>query len=70
MSPATIKTPLCDLLGIKHPIMLAGMAGAAGGRLAAAVSNAGGIGVIGGVSYSPEQLVQVKTLYWRKMTTH
>ena len=36
--------------------MLAGMNVAAGPELAAAVSNAGGIGVIGGVGYTPETL--------------
>lgn len=42
--PAQIKTPLTELLNIKHPIMLAGMSNAAGPELAAAVTNAGGIG--------------------------
>lgn len=51
-----ITTPLCTLLGIKHPIMLAGMARTSGGPLAAAVSNAGGIGCIGGLGYTPQQL--------------
>ncbi|KAH8908940.1 2-nitropropane dioxygenase [Coniochaeta sp. PMI_546] len=51
-----ITTPLTTLLGIKHPILLAGMARTSGGRLAAAVSNAGGLGVIGGFMYTPDQL--------------
>mmetsp|Transcript_58364 Transcript_58364/g.136449 ORF Transcript_58364/g.136449 Transcript_58364/m.136449 type:complete len:357 (+) Transcript_58364:76-1146(+) len=54
--PETIKTPVTELFGIKHPIMLAGMNVAAGPDLAAAVSNAGGLGVIGGVGYSPDFL--------------
>ncbi|MGB3328856.1 MAG: nitronate monooxygenase, partial [Thermomicrobiales bacterium] len=45
-----ITTPLCDLLGIVHPILNASMAGSATGRLAAAVSEAGGFGMIGGSS--------------------
>ena len=45
-----------DLLKIIHPIMLAGMNVAAGPKLAAAVTNAGGIGVIGGVGYTPDML--------------
>jgi len=53
-----ITTPLTKLLGIKHPIMLAGMNVAAGPELAAAVTNAGGLGVIGGVGYTPEFLKQ------------
>jgi nitronate monooxygenase len=44
----SIRTPLCDLLGIKHPVLLAPMAGVSGGALAAAVSGAGGLGLIGG----------------------
>jgi Nitronate monooxygenase len=45
----TIATPLTKLFKIKHPIFLAGMNVAAGPGLAAAVTNAGGLGVIGGV---------------------
>ena len=41
-------TRLTERLGLKLPILLAPMGGAAGGRLAAAVSNAGGLGLIGG----------------------
>ncbi|KAI6093172.1 2-nitropropane dioxygenase [Hypoxylon rubiginosum] len=51
-----ITTPLTKLLGIQHPIVLAGMARTSGGLLAAAVSNAGGLGVIGGFQYTPDQL--------------
>jgi len=49
-------TPLCEMFNIQHPIMLAGMNVAAGPKLAAAVTNAGGMGVIGGVSYTPKTL--------------
>lgn len=52
----TIRTPLTDLFGITHPIVLAGMNVAAGPSLAAAVTNAGGLGVIGGVGYTPKML--------------
>jgi len=55
-SPQQIKTVTTDLLKINHPIMLAGMNVAAGPKLAAAVTNAGGIGVIGGVGYTPDML--------------
>ncbi|MEX2226765.1 MAG: nitronate monooxygenase [Dehalococcoidia bacterium] len=45
-----IRTPLCDLLGIDVPICSAGMAGGtARADLAAAVSNAGGLGGLGGI---------------------
>jgi NAD(P)H-dependent flavin oxidoreductase YrpB (nitropropane dioxygenase family) len=52
----TLHTPLCDLLGIKYPIMLAGMGGVSGAALAAAVSNAGGLGILGATVWSPEDL--------------
>jgi len=55
-SPQQIRTKLTDLLKIKHPVMLAGMNVAAGPKLAAAVTNAGGLGVIGGVGYTPDML--------------
>ena len=44
----TIKTKLTELLKIKHPIIQAPMAGVAGGAMAAAASQAGGLGLIGG----------------------
>ncbi|KAJ9197749.1 hypothetical protein DTO166G4_8898 [Paecilomyces variotii] len=55
-SPQKIRTPVTDLLKINHPVLLAGMNVAAGPKLAAAVTNAGGLGVIGGVGYTPEML--------------
>ncbi|KAK4647101.1 uncharacterized protein QC761_122530 [Podospora bellae-mahoneyi] len=55
-SPQQIRTEITDLFGIKHPILLAGMNVAAGPKLAAAVTNAGGMGVLGGISYTPEML--------------
>lgn len=55
-STGPLTTPLTTLLGIKHPILLAGMARTSGGPLAAAVSNAGGLGCIGGLGYTPAQL--------------
>jgi enoyl-[acyl-carrier protein] reductase II len=41
-----IHTPICDLLGIEHPIILGGMMGISDGRLTAAVSEAGGLGTL------------------------
>ncbi|KAJ5905478.1 oxidoreductase [Penicillium subrubescens] len=62
--PQKIRTPATDLLQISHPVLLAGMNVAAGPKLAAAVTNAGGLGVIGGVGYSPamlrEQVAELK----------
>jgi len=53
---STIQTPLTKLFGIKYPILLAGMNVAAGPELAAAVTNSGGLGVIGGFGYTPAML--------------
>jgi enoyl-[acyl-carrier protein] reductase II len=50
----TLHTKLCDLLGVQHPIMLAGMGGVSYAELAAAVSNAGGYGVLGMAGRGPE----------------
>ena len=51
-----IRTPLTELLGIEHPIIQAGMGSVAGSELAAAVCNAGGLGVLGAAFWPPEQL--------------
>src|SRR6516165_5213001 len=51
-----LHSRICDMLGIRHPILLAGMGRAATPELAAAVSNAGGLGVIGAASCGPNQL--------------
>ena len=51
-----LRTPVCDLFGIDVPIMLAGMGGVSMAKLVAAVSNAGGLGVIGAASLSPDDL--------------
>lgn len=53
-----IVTPLTRLLGITHPLLLAPMAQIAGGRLAAAVSGAGGLGFIGGGYGDPTWLAR------------
>merc|ERR1719284_920801 len=52
----TIHTPLTEMLGIKYPVMLAGMNAVATSELVAAVMNAGGIGTIGGLTMTPNML--------------
>lgn len=47
---------ICDLFGIKYPIIQGGMVWCSGWRLASAVSNAGGLGLIGAGSMHPEVL--------------
>jgi nitronate monooxygenase len=48
MEDKAVRTLFTDMMGISHPIALAPMGGAAGGALAAAVSNGGGLGPVGG----------------------
>lgn len=52
-----MKTKITELLGIKYPIIQGGMAWVAEHRLAAAVSNAGGLGLIGAAS-APAEIVR------------
>jgi enoyl-[acyl-carrier protein] reductase II len=54
-----MKTRMTELLGIKHPIMLAGMAFVSLPKLVAAVSNAGGLGMLNSVAYTPNQMKEV-----------
>jgi len=54
--PPALETRLTRLLGIRYPIIQAGMVWAAGGTLAAAVSEAGGLGLIGAGSMKPDLL--------------
>ena len=50
------ENKICQLFGIQYPIIQAGMVWASGWRLASAVSNAGGLGLIGAGSMYPEIL--------------
>src|SRR5438552_6939318 len=55
-----ITTRFTELIGVDHPIGSAGMGGGAtGGELVAAVSEAGGLGVVGGSFVPPEKLAQL-----------
>lgn len=47
---------ICDLFGIKYPIIQAGMIWCSGSKLAAATSNSGGLGIVGAGSMKPEVL--------------
>ena len=52
----TIRTQICDMLGIEVPILLAGMGGVSYAGLCAAVSNAGGFGTLGMAGRSPDEI--------------
>lgn len=61
-----IKTELCELLNIKYPIFQGGMAWIADASLAAAVSNAGGLGIIAAMNANAdwlrEEIHKVRTM--------
>src|SRR5437763_17087398 len=54
-----MRTPLCDLVGIEAPVVLAPMGGAVTPELAAAVSNAGGLGILPLSWTSPDEIASV-----------
>lgn len=62
-----LETPLCTILGIEHPILLAGMGGATGPALAAAVSNAGGCGQVTITGRDPD-VVRQRVAEMRELT--
>lgn len=61
-----LTTPLCGMLGVEHPIMLAGMGGVSYAEVVAAVSEAGGFGSLGMAGTSPRfieaQMIRVRAL--------
>ena len=52
----SLRTPICDLLGVEYPIVQSGMGSAAGPELAAEVSRAGGLGIIAGLGTTADEL--------------
>jgi enoyl-[acyl-carrier protein] reductase II len=53
-----VRTRLTELLGVEHPVMLAGMGGVSYHRLTAAVSAAGGFGCLGASVMRADQMVE------------
>jgi len=51
-----IRTPICDLLGVDYPILLAGMAGISYSEMTAAVSQAGGFGCLGAAGMDRKEM--------------
>jgi enoyl-[acyl-carrier protein] reductase II len=64
----SLHTPLCDLLKIERPIMLAGMGGVSYAELVAAVTDAGGYGCLGMAGRDPE-FIRAEMRKVRKLTT-
>jgi len=62
-----LKTVICDLLGIEYPILQGGMAWVATAELAAAVSNGGGLGIIG-AGNMPADLVRKEIQKAKELT--
>lgn len=62
-----IKTVICDLLGIEHPVFQGGMAWIADGKLAAAVSNGGALGIIA-AGNAPGEYVRQQIRLARSLT--
>ena len=54
----TIRTVLTEMFGLTYPVVLAPMGAVSGGELAAAVSNAGGLGLVGGGYGDPQWLAR------------
>jgi len=64
---AALHTELCDLLGIKYPIIQGGMAWVSTAELAAAVSEAGGLGIIG-AGNAPGEVVRQQIRKAKELT--
>jgi len=64
------KTRVTELLGIEHPIVMGGMAGIGRARLAAAVSNAGGLGIITALTPGSPELLEEEIARCRALTDH
>jgi len=62
-----LHTPVCDLLGCRYPIVLAGMGGVARSELVAAVTEAGGFGFLGMVR-EPPALIRTEVRRVRERT--
>ena len=63
-----MKTPITEMLGIEHPIVQGGMHYVGLAELAAAVSNAGGLGVITGLTQRTPELLAKEIARCRDMT--
>src|SRR4051812_48645737 len=58
ISTMALSTAFTEMFGLRHPIALAPMGGTAGGALAAAVSGAGGLGLLGAGDGDPDWIAR------------
>ena len=63
-----IKSEICEMLGIQYPVFQGGMAWIADGKLAAAVSDGGGLGIIA-AGNAPGSYVREQIIIARSLTT-
>jgi NAD(P)H-dependent flavin oxidoreductase YrpB (nitropropane dioxygenase family) len=56
MSDVTIRTPLTELAGVRHPVVQTGMGWVAGPRLVAAAADAGALGILGSATMTTDRL--------------
>ena len=66
--PVSLDTPLCSLLGCRLPVLSVGFPVGAGPELVAAVSNAGGFGVLGASGGMPPELIRAEVERTRGLT--
>src|SRR6201995_2146198 len=64
-----VKKAITELFGIQHPIIQGGMHYVGYAELAAAVSNAGGLGIITGLTQKTPELLAAEIARCRRMTT-
>ena len=68
MSRVAFRTRITELFGIEHPIVMGGMAGVGRAELAAAVSNAGGLGIITALTPGSPELLAAEIDRLKKLT--
>ena len=56
MIEQTLRTPLTELTGVRHPVVQTGMGWVAGPRLVSGTANAGGLGILASATMTHEEL--------------
>jgi NAD(P)H-dependent flavin oxidoreductase YrpB (nitropropane dioxygenase family) len=56
MTPQLLRTPLTDLVGVRHPVVQTGMGWVAGPRLVSGTANAGGLGILASATMTYDEL--------------
>ncbi|MEU0086214.1 nitronate monooxygenase [Streptomyces sp. NPDC006274] len=56
MSDVTLRTPLTELVGVRHPLVQTGMGWVAGPRLVSATAHAGALGILASATMTPDRL--------------